>query len=116
VSKIPSLDNAVITRKGLALPADAGQAEVRKEESKEPSLPPTKEPSHEGAKEGRLRPWHQPGQDEWKKSNYDMPIRVQTKLKEMKNWGRIPSVYKFVAEAVEKEIDKVIAKAEKEGY
>jgi hypothetical protein len=41
---------------------------------------------------------------------------VQTKIKEMKNWGAINSAYTFVAEVVEREIDKIIAKAEKEGY
>jgi hypothetical protein len=87
-----------------------------REPAKEPSKDVSKEPSNQGTREERKRAWHQPGQDEWKKTNYEMPLRVQTKLKEMKNWGYIPNVYKFVAEAVEKEIDKVIAKAEKEGY
>jgi hypothetical protein len=107
----PSLD-AVITRKGAAAPASL----EAKEPSKEATGEVSKETSNQGAKEERKRAWHQPGQEEWKKTNYEMPLRVQTKLKEMKNWGYIPNVYKFVAEAVEKEIDKVIAKAEKEGF
>jgi hypothetical protein len=114
----PSLDS-LVTRKGSAAPAaleppaiEQASKEPRKEVTKEAS----KEPSNQGASEGRRRAWHQPGQEEWKKTNYEMPLRVQTKLKEMKNWGYIPNVYKFVAEVVEKEIDKVIAKAEKEGY
>jgi hypothetical protein len=113
MARIPSLDDTVIARKGQAEPAEAAQAFVPR---KEAVLPPSNDPSNHGAKEGRLRPWSRPGQEEWKKTNYEMPLRVQTKLKEMKNWGYIPNVYKFVAEAVEKEIDKVIAKAEKEGY
>jgi hypothetical protein len=102
----PSLDS-LVTRKGSAAPAALEPPAIEQA---------SKEPSNQGASEGRRRAWHQPGQEEWKKTNYEMPLRVQTKLKEMKNWGYIPNVYKFVAEVVEKEIDKVIAKAEKEGY
>jgi hypothetical protein len=91
------------TPKGFAYPA-----------SLEPVVEPSKESTKEPSLQPRRRPWD--GQEEWKKTNYEMPLRVQTKLKEMKNWGYIPNVYKFVAEAVEKEIDQVIAKAEQEGY
>lgn len=101
--KVPSLDDTVIARKGHA-------------EAVLTTLEPSKEPSNQVSKEERRRAWNQPGQEAWKKTNYEMPLRVQTKLKEMKNWGYIPNVYKFVAEAVEKEIDQVIARAEQEGY
>lgn len=103
MTKVPTLDTVAIVRKGQA------EAAVSTEE---PSL----EAGKESAFQGRRRAWHQPGQEEWKKTNYEMPLRVQTKLKEMKNWGYIPNVYSFVAEVVEREIDKVIAKAEQEGY
>jgi hypothetical protein len=105
--KVPSLDDTVIARKGHA------EAVLT---TLEPSKDGDKEPSNQGNKEERRRAWNQPGQETWKKTNYEMPLRVQTKLKEMKNWGYIPNVYKFVAEAVEKEIDRVIAKAEQEGF
>jgi hypothetical protein len=115
MSKVPSLDNTVIARKG-----NAGAAVTTLDPGKEDSLPPskegTKEAAFQGAKQGRRYAWTRPGQDEWKKTNYEMPLRVQTKIKEMKNWGAINSAYTFVAEVVEREIDKIIAKAEKEGY
>ena len=112
------------TKEGAKAPTKETSKEPRKEVSNASSNQGTlqgtqevsKESSKEPSKEERRRAWHQPGQEEWKKTNYEMPLRVQTKLKEMKNWGYIPNVYRFVAEAVEMEIDKVIARAEEEGY
>jgi hypothetical protein len=104
------------TKEGGKEPAKEPSKEASHLSSIQGNLPGVQEESKETSKEGRRRAWHQPGQEEWKKTNYEMPLRVQTKLKEMKNWGYIPNVYRFVAEVVEMEIDKVIAKAEQEGY
>jgi hypothetical protein len=49
-------------------------------------------------------------------ANYDVPKRIQTKLHTLKAWDRIPNLKVFVAETLEKALDKEIAKAEKEGY
>ena len=108
MSKVPSLDTAapVVVRKGDALPASTTGREARKEEPKEAR----KEPSNQG----RKRPWD--GADDPIKANYEVPRRVQMKLHQLKAWGRIDNLKGFVAETLERAIDKEIAAAEKEGY
>jgi hypothetical protein len=128
----PSLDSLLV-KKGTAAPAvlDVPQ-EPRKEESKEPAKEATNpEPLEASNQETKVetseqvatavpagvkrkRQWD--GQDEWVKVNYEVPKRVQTKLHQLKSWERIPNIKAFVAEALEKALDREIAKAEKEGY
>lgn len=103
--------SSVVEPKGSAAPATL---EPRKEASKQALREPIIQGTKEESKEPRKRAWD--NQDEWVKANYEVPKRVQTKLKEMKNWGYIGSLKDFVAQAIEREIDSVIAKAEKEGY
>jgi hypothetical protein len=130
MSKVPSLDSAVIVRKGHAAPAvTTGAAPVppappaplepRKEETLVPSVQVSNEPTEEVTKvvddmPKRRRPWD--GQDEWIKANYEVPKRVQTKLHNLKSWDRIKNLKEFVAKALEAAADKEIAKAEKEGF
>lgn len=124
MSKAPSLDSAVIVRKGHAMPvASAGAAvatmEPRKEDSLESSKEAIKEVTKETADETpvtvkRKRPWD--GQDDVIKVNYEVPERVQTKLQNLKSWKKIRNIKEFVAKSLEQAVDKEIAKAEKEGY
>lgn len=115
----PSLDTLLV-KKGTAAPAviDApphAVPEPRKEETKETSIQVSNEPSQEVTEAPkRRRPWD--GQDEMIKANYEVPQRVQTKLHQLKAWGRVKNIKGFVAHALEAAIDKEIARAEKEGY
>lgn len=116
MSKSISL-GTVVAPKGAAVPATL---EPRNEGTNlgtlEPSKEGSKEPTKESPKEGgpRRRAWD--GQDEWIKVNFEVPKRLRTKLKELKNWERIGSLKDFVAHALEAAADKEIAKAEKEGF
>lgn len=115
MSKSISL-GAVVAPKGAATPATL---EPRKEESnqgtKEPSLEGVKEPSREARKEAiRRRTWD--GQDEVIKVNFEVPMRIRTKLNTLKSLGRIKSGKEFVADVLEAALDAEIAKAEEEGF
>lgn len=108
----PSLDSLTIARKGQAVPAASTGAPVEpRTEIKEPRNQETKKPLQEGR---RRRAWD--GQDGLIKVNYSVPERVQTKLHELKNWKRIKSIQDFVAQTLERALDKEIAAAEKEGF
>jgi hypothetical protein len=107
MSKAPTLDSIAVVRKGEAMPPPTTG-------SKEPSKEGTKEPRKEPERVERRRPWD--GQDDVIKANYEVPRRIQTKLHTLKAWGRIGNLKGFVAEALEKALDKEIAAAEKEGY
>ncbi|MDR5839353.1 hypothetical protein [Caballeronia sp. LZ034LL] len=89
-----------IVQKGDATPARTAQG--------------TKEEIKEALNQGRKRPWD--GHDDWVKVNYEVPERVQLKLGWLKGQQRIKVIKAFVAEALEREVDKLIARAEKEGY
>ncbi len=116
MSKSISL-GTVVAPKGSAAPATL---EARNQgsnlETKEARNEGTPQPSKEEKKEvaPRRRAWD--GQDEWIKVNFEVPKRLRTKLKELKNWERIGSLKDFVAHALEVAADKEIAKAEKEGF
>jgi hypothetical protein len=102
-----------LTRRGQA-DAAAPSYPPTLEPRKEATNLPTKEPSNLGEATPRKRPWD--GQDNIVQANYDVPKRIQTKLHTLKAWDRIPNLKVFVAETLEKALDKEIAKAEKEGY
>jgi hypothetical protein len=103
-----SLD-ILVTPKGGARPASL---EPGKEKSH--SLEASNHDSDQPSLQPRRRAWD--GQDNWIKVNYEVPERIQTKLKELKNWKRIKSLKEFVAENLEWVIDREIAKAEKDGF
>jgi hypothetical protein len=100
--------SSVVAQKGGAVPPSA---EERNLETKEPRK---EERKVEPERMIRRRPWD--GQDDVVKANYEVPRRIQTKLHTLKAWGRIENLKGFVAESLEKALDREIAAAEKEGY
>jgi hypothetical protein len=111
-----SISLGAVVQKGGAAPA---ALEPRKEGSnqgtKEPSFEGTKETSREARKEAiRRRTWE--GQDEVIKVNFEVPMRIRTKLNTLKSLGRIKSGKGFVADVLEAALDAEIAKAEEEGF
>jgi hypothetical protein len=106
----------LVLRPGQAQPASNRETNV-----------PSNQPSKEGAKEAReeivrevsmpavkRRPWD--GLDEPVKGNFEVNTRLLAKLAWLKSAKQIRTQKDFVAEVLEREADKLIAKAEKEGY
>lgn len=92
----------LVLRKGHAAPA-----------TNQESLEPRKE---EFISQGRRRPWHGEGMDDTEKVNFEIPRRVIEKMNTLKGWRKIRYLKDFVGTALEKEADKLIAQAEKEGF
>lgn len=117
----PSLD-MLVARKGSAAPATL---QVPQETSNEGTKEPREEVRQEAVKEvskpvvaaepaKRKRPWD--GMDEPIKGNFEVTKGLLAKLAWLKSANQIKTQKDFVFEVLEREADKLIAKAEKEGY
>lgn len=108
----PSLDS-LVGRKGAAAPAALGFEEPSKEGTREPGNEVSKpvQPTQPAA---RRRPWD--GLNEPVKGNFEVNTRLLAKLTWLKSAKQIRTQKDFVLEVLEREADKLIAKAEREGY
>lgn len=99
-----------ITRKGEAQPnlVTGESLHERKEPRKEATL--------EASNQGKRRKWLAPGMEEPHKANYEITKRLAKKMETLKGWDKIDTIKDFVNVTLEKEADRLIAQAEKEGY
>jgi hypothetical protein len=99
-----SLDSITIARKGHAYPAQS---------TNEPRDQVAFLPSNQGTKR---RPWHGEGSNNPLKVNYEITEGLAKKIATLKSWDKIDTIKAFVNATLEKEVDRLIAQAEKEGY
>jgi hypothetical protein len=80
------------------------------------ALEPRKEVALEASHQGKKRTWLAPGMEEPHKANYEITKRLAKKIETLKGWDKIDTIKDFVNTTLEKEADRLIAQAEKEGY